>query len=260
MNVLHIEPDFRTRLAGRDGFDELLMLEGEVIRHVATRRTSRIRRGDRSYFIKAHFGVGWREIFKNLLTLRLPVLGALNEVRAIRRVGELGIAAPRVVAYGSRGANPARRQSFVITEDLGDTTTLEKLSENWLTMPPAPRLKWAMIAEVARIARLLHEHGINHRDFYICHFRKMNRMNETGLYLMDLHRAQIRAKVPRRWLVRDLGALHFSSMDIGLTARDRLRFLRAYRGQPLREVLHAEAPLWAAVETRARRLHAKPVR
>ncbi len=260
MKVLHIEPDFRHRLAGRDSFEELLTLEGEVIRHVATRRTSRIRCGDRIYFIKAHFGVGWGEIFKNLVTLRLPVLGAMNEVQAIRRVRELGIAVPRVVAFGSRGTNPARRQSFLITEDLGDTTTLEKLSETWVTVPPAPRLKWDLIAEVARIARLLHEHGINHRDFYICHFRKMNRVNEAPLYLMDLHRAQMRAAVPRRWLVRDLGALHFSSMDIGLTSRDRLRFLRAYRGRALREILRTESALWRDVEARGRRLLAKPVR
>lgn len=260
MSVLHIEADFRDRLAGRDSFDELLMLEGEVIRHVATRRTSRIRCGNRTYFIKAHFGVGWREIFKNLVTLRLPVLGALNEVRAIRRVGELGIAAPRVVAYGSRGANPARRQSFLITEDLGDTTTLEKLTESWMRVPPAPRLKRDLISEVARIARQLHEHGINHRDFYICHFRKMNGIADLRLYLMDLHRAQMRAKVPRRWLVRDLGALHFSSMDIGLTMRDRMRFLRAYRGRPLRDILRTESALWTEVEARARRLYAKPVR
>lgn len=255
MNELHIDPDFRRRLNGRDGFDDILMLQGAVIRHVATRRTSRIECGGKHYFIKAHFGVGWGEIFKNLVTLKAPVLGALNEVKAIRRVEELGIATTRVVAYGSRGLNPARIESFVVTEDLGDTTTLEQLSQEWVSAPPTPRFKWELIAAVAGIARRLHESGINHRDFYICHFRKPNGTPDLKLYLMDLHRAQLRKAVPRRWLVKDLGGLYFSSMDIGLTQRDRLRFLRAYRDRPLRELLNEEDALWSDVKRRALALY-----
>lgn len=258
--VLHIEPDFRARLGGRESFDDLLNLQGEIIRHVATRRTSRIECDGKRYFIKAHFGVGWREIAKNLITLKAPVLGAMNEVRAIRRVGELGIAAPRIVAYGERGKNPARIESFIITEDLGDTVTLEKLSMDWINVPPSPSLKWKLIRQVADIARRLHENGVNHRDFYICHFRRCESGEDERLYLMDLHRAQMRRAVPYRWLVKDLGALYFSSMDIGLTKRDRLRFLVRYRGESLRNILGGEESFWRDTTRRARRLYNKPVR
>lgn len=260
MKAFHIEPDFRVRLNGRERFEDLINIQGEVIRHVKTRRTSRFELDGKRYFIKAHFGVGWKEIAKNLITLKAPVLGAMNEVRAIRRVGELGIAAPRIVAYGARGSNPARQESFVITEDLGDTSTLEQLTKDWITAPPSPMLKWTLIKRVAEIARRLHEGGVNHRDFYICHFRLHTSGGDDRLYLMDLHRAQMRAEVPRRWLVKDLGALHFSSMDIGLTKRDRLRFLRAYREQSLRKILAEESALWRDVLRRAHRLYAKPVR
>ncbi|MCZ7655205.1 MAG: hypothetical protein M5R42_14490 [Rhodocyclaceae bacterium] len=59
---------------------------------------------------------------------------------------------------------------------------------------------------------------------------------------------------PRRWRDKDLAALHFSTLEIGLTARDRLRFLRAYFGRPLREVLREEAPLLAYLGREGARL------
>jgi len=88
---------------------------------------------------------------------------------------------------------------------------------------------------------------VNHRDCYICHFLLHTAPAPTPdalrLSLIDLHRAQVRSRTPRRWRDKDLAALHFSSLEIGLTARDRLRFLHAYFGRPLREVLKEEAPL-----------------
>ena len=54
-------------------------LEGKVYREVAARRTLRVMLGERAYFAKLHFGVGWGEILKNLVTARLPVTGARNE-------------------------------------------------------------------------------------------------------------------------------------------------------------------------------------
>jgi hypothetical protein len=35
----------------------------------------------------------------------------------------------------------------------------------------------------------------------------------------------MRAQVPARWLLKDLAALYFSVMEIGLSQRDLLRFL-----------------------------------
>ena len=60
-------------------FERVWALEGEVFRDVANRRTLRFEVAGRAYFAKIHDGPGWGEIFKNLLTLRAPVLGARNE-------------------------------------------------------------------------------------------------------------------------------------------------------------------------------------
>jgi len=256
--LIELSPDLATIEGTPATFDTFLALEGEIFQQVGERRTLRFAVGSRSYFIKIHSGVGWREIFKNLLQGRLPVLGAKNEVRAIQRLTELGISTTPLAGYGWRGWNPARQESFMITEELMDTVTLEELSIDWQSKPPPLGLKRALIGKIAAIAKTLHENGINHRDFYVCHFNldpATTGKSDFALYLMDLHRTQIRGRTPRRWIIKDIAGLHFSSMDCGLTARDRLRFIRAYRGKPLRAVLTEEKRFWEKVQKRARVLY-----
>ena len=73
-------------------------------------------------------------------------------------------------AFGERGSNPAQQHSFIITEELAPTISLEDFSLDWVQNPPAPALKRALIDEVARMVREMHRAGVNHRDCYICHF------------------------------------------------------------------------------------------
>lgn len=249
-------PELRAGVAGRDRFDEFMAITGQVFKEMPGRRTIRFARGGRSYFIKIHRGVGWKEIVKNLVQLRLPVVSAENERRAIERLHALGVPTMTIAGYGRRGWNPARLESFIVTEDLGDTQNLEDLTRDWRERPPLPGLKRALIAEVAATARRLHESGVNHRDFYLCHLRVDPRqlVARPRIFVMDLHRAQLRRATPRRWVVKDVGSLYFSALDIGLTQRDLLRFMKAYRGKPLREILRTERPFWSAVARRAERL------
>ena len=51
------------------------------------------------------------------------------------------------------------------------------------------------------------------------------------LHLIDLHRMQMRARTPLRWLIKDLSGLLFSVLDLDLTLRDYLRFLKGYWGE-----------------------------
>ena len=107
--MVFVDEPFRSRWAGRDPFDMVEALQGEVFRELEGRRTLRVEAGGRGYFVKIHRGVGWREIVKNLLSARLPVLGARNEWQAIRRIDEHGVATMKAVAYGERGCNQARQ-------------------------------------------------------------------------------------------------------------------------------------------------------
>jgi len=247
--------------------DDFLNIEGEVFRQsVASRKTSRFERDSKGFFIKAHWGVGWREILKNLLYLRLPVLGAGNEVRAIRKLEQLGIDTMSIVAFGTSGSNPATIKSFLVTEELTDTKQLDHWLENdfkKLDRRQQVQLKRKLVSRLAHIARQLHRHGVNHRDFYLCHFLAKLPLtpatpeSEIKLYLIDLHRAQIRNKVPRRWLVKDLAGLYYSSMDMDLTRRDYFRFIKTYTDTSLRNALGQQPGFWRDVADTARRLYKK---
>lgn len=239
-----------------------MTLAGERFRHQEGRLTQRIMLGGKSYFIKQHRGVGWKEIVKNLLQLRLPVLSAKNEWASLNRLQALGIAVPPVVAFGKRGLNPARLKSFILMEELAPVVSLETLCKNWRSVPPPFAFKRMLVEEVARIARILHQNGINHRDFYICHFLLDTyhglvdlTAKKLKLYLIDLHRAQMRRSIPERWVIKDLAGLYFSSKDCGLTQRDLYRFMRVYQDRPLREIIQSEKTFWQKVKKRGEQLY-----
>lgn len=250
---------FSTRWAPHDAFDRVREVIGETVREKEGRRTVRFTFDDRIYYLKHHTGVGWTEITKNYLQLKKPVTSAENEWIAINRLKTLHINTLVPVAFGRRGANPARRESFILTEELQNTISLAKYAEMWPNKPPTFREKTKLIKAVAAIAKTIHDNGINHRDLYICHFLlKLPFVpgdEEPQLYLVDLHRAQCRNRVPRRWLVKDIASIYFSAMDIGLRRRDVYRFLQHYFDLPLSTILRDHAAFLSAVRKRANQLY-----
>ena len=234
----------------------------DVYRNKEGRKTLRFEHRGRPYFLKLHLGIGWGEIFKNLFKLRSPVLGAANEYRAVNELQRLGVDTMAVAAYSSEGVNPAAIKSLIITDELVGTINLEDYCADWKQNPPDPITKMRLILKLADSARLMHEAGINHRDFYICHFH-LDEMSlgdpEIRCHLIDLHRAQMRESVPRRWLVKDLAGLYFSAMDCGLGRRDLLRFIRRYSQNTggLRSALKSGKGRWHAVSKRATALYVR---
>ena len=232
----------------------------DVYRNKEGRKTLRFERNGKSYFLKLHSGVGWSEILKNLLQLRLPVLGASNGYRAVSDLRDIGVDTMSVAAYASEGVNPATLHSLIVTDDLVGTISLEDYCADWAEHPPAVAVRLRIIKKLADSAASMHRAGINHRDFYLCHFHlDPQSLGDTDIrcYLIDLHRAQIRDKTPRRWRVKDLAGLYFSAMDSGLSSRDVLRFMHHYCPGGLREALGPQAALWRDVELRAAKLYQK---
>ena len=266
-DMVWIDPDYRAFFQPAEVFAQTATLDGEVYKTGHGRVTMRFERGGRGFFLKRHTGVGWREIFKELLQGRLPVVGAENEWRALEYLRALNIPSLRPVVCGRLGRNPARMQSFLITAELTDTVSLEQLVLTWRARPDFVAVKREVIQQTAAIAAALHAGGVNHRDLYLCHLRVCrawldNPQGPPPITVVDLHRAQIRGQTPRRWRVKDVAGLLFSSMDAGLTQRDYLRFVKAYRRQPLRDVVRVETDFWRDVRRRAERLyaaHPKPV-
>lgn len=243
-----------------NSFDQVMRIQGQVFRDVPGRKTLRFSQHQRSYFAKLHFGIGWAEVFKNLSSLKWPILGAETEWKAIEKLNQIGIATTPAVAYAKRGLNPAKQESFLITEDLGDITSLETLFEEWQVNPPQPRFKRHLLIKLAELARKLHGAGLNHRDFYICHICLDNNKlahGEICLYLIDLHRVGIRKVIRPVDRMKDMAALYFSAMGDVLNQRDFLRVLKHYHQKPLRQIFHEEQRFWHQVSARANKLYLK---
>ena len=261
---LYLNSLFSRLWAHSDPFVAVEALPGQVVRALEGRCTFRTVIEGSGYFVKIHRGIGWREILKNGLSLRAPVLGARNEWQALVRLKDAGVPSMTPVAFGERGWNPARQHSFLITEELAPTLSLEDFCMHWAKQPPNFSLKRALIAEVARMTARMHRAGVNHRDYYICHFLLHTNPEPTPtqlrLSLIDLHRAQTRVKTPTRWRNKDLAALYFSVLEIGLTQRDYLRFLQGYFQQPLRQILTEQRGLLAWLTQEAQRLYARKQR
>ncbi len=239
---LFLDAQWQQYWCDKDPFAEARALQGTVYRSKEGRRTLRFEKEGRGYFLKLHEGVGWKEILKNLLQLRLPVLGAANEFHACRRLQALQIDTMTPVAFGERGG----------------TISLEDYCKTWIAALPSVREKRAVIRKLAHISKTLHENGINHRDFYLCHFLRADNglafEESDALFLIDLHRVQMRNQVPLRWLVKDLSGLFYSAFDLPLTRRDILCFLSIYRREWL---AGGRVPILQDIATKAVALYQK---
>ncbi|MBS0923558.1 lipopolysaccharide core heptose(I) kinase RfaP [Providencia sp. JGM181] len=262
--MVELKAPFNELWKGKDPFVETDKLDGEVFRALETRRTLRFQVDDKSYFIKIHYGTTLKEVLKNLFSFRLPVLGADREWNAIHRLTEAGVDTMNGRAFGQKGWNPLRRHSFIITEDLTPTVSLEDYCANWATQPPKFRIKQMLIQRVAEMVRKMHRIGINHRDCYICHFLLhlpfTENLQDLKISVIDLHRAQLRSSVPTRWRNKDLIGLYFSSLEIGLTQRDIFRFMKVYFEMPLREILKKEQRLVRISEQRAEKIRQRSLK
>ena len=254
--------------------DEFFTIDGETVKHVvASRRIFRFERGGRHFYMKVHYGVGWGEIFKNLLQLKKPIIGAENEWQAIRAFSQpnVDIATTPLVAWGKRGWNPAKQRSFIITDALDDSVDLEHWLpdlEQWPNQSERLCLKRAIIRRLGDIARRLHGNGMNHRDFYLCHFRidvskaaELPDAEDFQLYLMDLHRVEQYEQLPERWAVKDIAGLLFSTLfdskGILLNQSDIIRFIEAYTGQRWRDAISTRRDFWMKVLGRIMRTYKK---
>lgn len=240
------------RKQGEDMFAHVMQMQGKAFRDVGIRKTIQVAIEGKSYFIKQHFGVGWREIFKNLISFKIPIVSAITEVSAIQKLVEVGITTTPLVAYGVKGRNPATQQSFIITQDLGDITSLEDVCADWQTHPPEAPFKKMVVIAMAKLAAKMHAAGLCHRDFYLCHLA-LNKAelarNQVNLILIDLHRVLLNQSPNGKTVMKDISGLVFSTMNCGFTAEDWALFKLHYLPQ--------SDSFWTEVDARATKLYAK---
>ena len=244
----------------KDTFVAVQNIEGKVFRKYENRITKQFEAQDKKYFVKFHGPVGWKEIFKNLVQIKIPVIGAQREYEALNHLSKNNINCPQIKGFGKKGINPANSSSFIITEELYGTLSLEEFFLKNLHKNLSFNQKCNLIKASASIIRKMHSSGLNHRDLYLCHLHIKEDIdfNNIEIYLIDLHRAQIRSAVPLRWTIKDLGGFFHSAIQFNFTERDFYRFLMSYFDCSLRDLIDRHQYIIGQISDRAFSMYLRP--
>lgn len=182
------------------------------------------------FYVKRYEDPPLREQLRRILTQHPKHGSAWWEWENIHTLSSGGIPTPTPVAFGEKMHGVFERRSFLVTQAIPGESL-----ESWVPRHLGPQgdvgreARIALVELVARLARNLHRRRMVHRDLYLSHiFLSHNEDGRPVLRLIDLQRVFRPRWRWRRWQVKDLAALHYSTPWECVPATDRVRFLRRY--------------------------------
>lgn len=223
---------------GLDNFDALMKFDqGEVIKQKSNDRSTvrfTLSENGQSIFVylkRYRFSL-ISGLLKNCLFF-FRTYSAVHEWRTILAFKASGLPTMTPVAAGARRRFLLWNESFLLTEGIAQTKTLEQAAGEDYFYPPltAVRLqqKRHLIADLAQLTRKMHCGGFNHQDFYLCHILvNVNNPDDPLLYIADLHRVRREKKIKQCRQIKDLAALDYSAPQRFISRSDRLRFMKQY--------------------------------
>ncbi|PCH82281.1 MAG: hypothetical protein COB96_02155 [Planctomycetota bacterium] len=207
--------------------DAILFRAGELVREMPGRETWRVDSSAGVLFLKKH-------LHSSLGTRWLRPSPARSEFQRHLELQELGFSVPPVIGCGEMpGRFGSLAASFLLTKSAGDRTLLSQLQGGH----HPPRSWWL---ELAVELRRFHDAGFFHRDFYANHLHLADQQDWGRPCMIDLQRVVRRNSPRRRWLVKDLAALHCSCGDF-LKEERHHEFLLRYLGKDLAD---SESDWW----------------
>lgn len=175
---------------------------------------------DTVLFLKRYQNIPKSGQIKNWLCRRKRISMMACDLAPAEDLRKLGINTPKVVAFGCQWSGLFERRSFIITEKIPDSASLEE------KMPAGfYRGRKVFIENLAAFVRKFHDTGCRHRDLYLCHIFCDSQGRFT---LIDLNRVFKPFVFSQRYLVKDLSQLYYSAPAGIFTKTDRLRFFLAY--------------------------------
>ena len=197
------------------------------------------RQGERTFYLKRFDHPPFRRQLERWRGGHLRLSTAGIEWDNARQLAERGIRASEPVAFGHDMLGGWERRSFILLHELAGESL-----ERWVPVhvPPTheetdwPRRRRCLDG-LARFVAKFHAAGFVHRDLYLSHVFILPATEDHGdepdkasvaYGLIDLQRVFRPRWRQRRWVVKDLAALNFSSPRDRIGRRDRLRFLCRY--------------------------------
>jgi heptose I phosphotransferase len=192
-------------------------------------------------YLKRHYQLPWWQGWLATFWPRADQSAAFQEWDHLEWARRQGVPVPAPVAAGEFLRPWGRLQSFLAVEELTDMLPLnEAIPQAAGRLSPDEFRRWkrGLVAEMARLARLLHDRRRFHKDLYLCHFY-IHQCDLAGIpaegwrgrvWMIDLHRLGHHPWTWRMWQWKDLAQLLYSSEIPGINTRDQVLFWRYYRG------------------------------
>ena len=147
------------------------------------------------------------------------------ERRWIRSLDAAGIPVPAIAAFAERRWGPWERSSVIVLCEVGGMSL-----EKWFSDHPNRAPREMQVALAGFVARF-HDSGFCHRDLYASHiFLESAELHAAKFRLIDLQRVMHKPWRRRRWRVKDLAQLNYSTPASVATRSDRIRWLKHYLG------------------------------
>lgn len=146
----------------------------------------------------------------------------------LNQLAEDGIPCAKAVAFGEEFDGSVERRSVAVIEGVAGES-LETWAKRW-TDKDRPIVR-SLIRPLANLVARLHTGGYYHRDLYLSHvFYDPSAKVEQSLCLIDLQRLIQPSWAQRRWTVKDLASLNYSTPTHLISNADRIRWLKSYLG------------------------------
>jgi len=147
-----------------------------------------------------------------------------------RELAKAGIDAVIPIAFGQVMVGPWEKRSFILLAEV-QGESLEQWVP-WHLAPSRRERRWEIrhrrLDQLAELVARLHKAGFVHRDLYLCHIFITTDGGQDRLTLIDLQRVFRPRWRRRRWIIKDLAALNFSTPVDRVGRFERLRFLCRY--------------------------------
>ncbi len=146
---------------------------------------------------------------------------ARRERAIAARLEQLGFEVAAPVAVGELRRRGVLERSYSVIAELAARDLMRWLSDAALTGAP----RRALLESFARLARRLHDAGVDQEDFAPNNFLARE---DHSFVLIDFERCRVRRRALGSARYTQLAKLHRRDLDVSRS--DRLRFLRAYLG------------------------------
>lgn len=171
-------------------------------------------------YIKRYLPIPFKEKIKSLVSLKPYAFDGIHEWNALLKFHSLALPTMIPIAAGTSGES-----TFNLTVGITDYTRASDLFEKLKT----DRLRRRkLIRSIAEMAGEMHAANCAHQDLYLVHIFVLEN-DDDAIRLIDLQRLIMQDKLSRRWRVKDLAQLLFSSAPL-VTRSDILFFWKIYTG------------------------------